>query len=184
MSFRLLVVICPLEKWVGRGGHPRCPGSHGSQMSSGLCVFLGVGALRWRAAKCFSRHLQVRLEREPGGELCRWCGGGCHSLVNTVWTDHQEPFGDLKLSFHDGLRAYLQMCQSCSEGVLQASRWLGEWLPFSVCDSSVPVPSTITYLPRTGVVGMWGKEAPALSWVSQPNIYQKQGCRGKVPGPR
>lgn len=91
-------------------------------MSSGMCVFLGAGALRWGAAECFSRHLQVRLEREPGGELCRLCGGGCHSLVNAVWTDHQEPFGDLKLSFHDGRRADLQMFQSCSEGRLEASQ--------------------------------------------------------------
>lgn len=65
---------------------------------------------RRRAARCVSRHLQGRLAREPG----RVEEGTEHCELQP---DNQEPLGDLKRSFANGLGAWLETFQSRSEGV-------------------------------------------------------------------
>lgn len=52
----------------------------------------------------------------------------------------------------------------------------GPWLDLSVAVILCP-PSSAS---ENWVAGVWGKEASALSWVSQPNIYPKKGARAQV----
>lgn len=187
MSFRLLAVVCPPEKW-GRD-------------LSGVWVVTEAGAAQARASReagalqrgatrGVSRDLRGSPEGEPGG-VQECLAGHCE-----LQADSREPLGDLKLSFANGLRAWPQMFQMLrghgrgSDAGNSLLRIGGVAISKCLWSLGAGPQHSPAHLPGTRAVGLggskrgWGsKRPPALCWVSQTNIYQKQAAEGRCQFP-